>query len=85
MSATSSTGCRITWRRLGRGGHIGTAAPVEITWPETRQLKQCIGQSVKGCRYLSERDGNVKDVKIGPTTILPACAEAALAAARHIR
>jgi len=58
--------------------------PVEITWPETRQLKQCIGQSVN-VQILVGEDGNVKDVKLGPTRILPACADAALSAARHIR
>lgn len=58
--------------------------PVEITWPETRQLKQCIGQSVN-VRILVAENGRVKEVKIVPADILPACADAALAAARHIR
>jgi TonB family protein len=58
--------------------------PVEITWPETRQLKQCIGQSVN-VEILVAEDGKVKDVKVVPSDILPACADAALAAARHIR
>lgn len=58
--------------------------PIEITWPETRQLKQCIGQSVN-VQILVGEDGSVKDVKIVPGSILPACADAALAAARHIR
>lgn len=75
------------------GAHDGPSAaavasvpprPVEITWPETRQLKQCIGQSVN-VQILVAEDGKVKDVKIVPTEILPACADAALAAARHIR
>ena len=58
--------------------------PVEITWPETRQLKQCIGQSVN-VKILVSEEGRVKEVKIMPAEILPACADAALAAARHIR
>jgi TonB family protein len=58
--------------------------PVEITWPETRQLKQCIGQSVN-VKILVSEEGRVKEVKIVPAEILPACADAALAAARHIR
>jgi TonB family protein len=58
--------------------------PIEITWPETRQLKQCIGQSVNVRIWVSEK-GTVKDVKVAGDGMLPACAEAALAAARHIR
>ena len=58
--------------------------PVEITWPETRQLKQCIGQSVNVRIWVSER-GAVKEVKVAGEGVLPACADAALAAARHIR
>ncbi len=58
--------------------------PIEITWPETRQLKQCIGQSVN-VKILVSEEGRVKEVKIVPAEILPACADAALAAARHIR
>lgn len=58
--------------------------PVEITWPETRQLKQCIGQSVTVRIRVSEQ-GRVKDVEIVPSAVLPACADAALAAARRIR
>jgi TonB family protein len=73
-----------------RGGASSTEAasipprPVEITWPETRQLKQCIGQSVN-VKILVSEEGRVKDVQIVPSGILPACADAALAAARHIR
>lgn len=75
------------------GAHAGASSsevasipprPVEITWPETRQLKQCIGQSVN-VKILVSEEGRVKDVKIVPGEILPACADAALAAARHIR
>lgn len=58
--------------------------PIEITWPETRQLKQCIGQSVN-VKILVSEEGRVKDVKIVPGAVLPACADAAVAAARHIR
>ena len=58
--------------------------PVEITWPDTRQLKQCIGQSVN-VKILVSEEGRVKEVKVVPGEILPACADAALAAARHIR
>jgi protein TonB len=58
--------------------------PVEITWPETRKLKQCVGQSVN-VRILVSEEGSVQDVRIVPSQILPECADAALAAARHIR
>lgn len=58
--------------------------PVEITWPETRKLKQCVGQSVN-VRILVSEQGAVKDVELVPSSILPECADAALAAARHIR
>jgi protein TonB len=58
--------------------------PIEITWPETRQLKQCIGTSVTVRIWVSE-EGRVKDVQIVPSGALPACADAALVAARHIR
>ncbi|HET6348845.1 MAG TPA: TonB family protein [Candidatus Krumholzibacteria bacterium] len=58
--------------------------PIEITWPETRQLKQCIGQSVSVRIRVSE-NGRVQDAQVVPSDVLPACAEAALAAARHIR
>lgn len=58
--------------------------PVEITWPETRQLKQCIGLSVSVRIHVSE-EGKVGDVKLVSAGVLPACAGAALEAARHIR
>jgi TonB family protein len=58
--------------------------PIEITWPETRQLKQCIGQSVNVRIWVSEQ-GKVKDVKVVPSGVMPACVDAALSAARHIR
>ena len=58
--------------------------PIEITWPETRQLKQCIGQSVNVRIWVSEQ-GTVKDAQVVPGGGLPACADAALVAARHIR
>jgi TonB family protein len=75
------------------GAHAGASSseaasvpprPVEITWPDTRQLKQCVGQSVN-VRILVSEEGRVEDVKIVPADVLPACADAALAAARHIR
>jgi TonB family protein len=58
--------------------------PIEITWPETRQLKQCIGESVT-VRILVSEEGKVKDAQVVPSDVLPACADAALVAARHIR
>lgn len=58
--------------------------PIEITWPETRQLKQCIGESVTVRIWVSE-EGKVKDAQVVPSGVLPACADAALMAARHIR
>jgi protein TonB len=73
-----------------RGGASSTEAaavpprPIEITWPETRQLKQCIGQSVNVRIWVSE-EGRVKDVQVVPSGALPACLDAALSAARHIR
>lgn len=73
-----------------RGGASSSASaavpprPVEITWPETRELKQCIGQSVNVRIWVSET-GQVKDVEAVPSGVLPACENAALAAARRIR
>jgi len=58
--------------------------PIEITWPETRQLKQCIGQRVS-VRILVSEKGAVEDAKVVPSNVLPACVDAALSAARHIR
>jgi TonB family protein len=58
--------------------------PIEITWPETRKLKQCIGASVTVRIWVSE-EGKVKDAQVVPAGVLPACADAALVAARHIR
>lgn len=58
--------------------------PIEITWPETRQLKQCIGQRVS-VRILVSEKGTVEDAQVVPSNVLPACAGAALSAARHIR
>jgi TonB family protein len=58
--------------------------PVEITWPETRRLKACIGESVTVRIWVSE-EGTVKDAQVVPSGVLPACADAALVAARHIR
>jgi hypothetical protein len=75
------------------GPRHGTAAagtgsvpprPVEITWPETRKLKQCIGQSISVRILVSER-GAVKDAAVVSAGALPECADAALVAARHIR
>jgi TonB family protein len=75
------------------GARSGTAAtgigsvpprPVEITWPETRRLKQCIGQSVS-VRILVSEKGAVKDAVVVARGVLPECADAALVAARHIR
>lgn len=62
----------------------GPPRPVEITWPETRKLKQCIGESVTVRIWVSE-EGKVKDAQVVPSGVLPACADAALVAARHIR
>ncbi|HEX6790113.1 MAG TPA: TonB family protein [Candidatus Krumholzibacteria bacterium] len=58
--------------------------PIEITWPETKQLKQCIGQSVTVRIWVTEA-GGVRDAQLVPSGVPPACAEAALAAARRIR
>lgn len=75
------------------GAHVAAAPsvaapvpprPVEITWPETRKLKQCIGESVTVRIWVSE-EGKVKDAQVVPSGVLPACADAALVAARHIR
>jgi TonB family protein len=58
--------------------------PVEITWPETRELKLCIGQSVNVRIWVSEA-GQAKQVEAVPSAVLPACVDAALGAARRIR
>lgn len=59
--------------------------PVEITWPDTRRLKACIGQSVE-VRVLVGDDGRVLDVR-GPagSPAGPACIAAAVETARRIR
>lgn len=58
--------------------------PIEITWPETRQLKECIGQSVSVRIRVSEK-GAVKEARVVPSNVMAACTEAALDAAKHIR
>ena len=51
----------------GNPAPAGVAAvpprPVEITWPETRKLRQCIGTSVTVRIWVSE-EGKVKDAQV---------------------
>jgi hypothetical protein len=58
--------------------------PVEITWPETRRLKHCIGHHVD-VRILVAEDGRIRDVKPQDNDIAPDCLRAALDAARRIK
>ncbi|MDH4038306.1 MAG: energy transducer TonB [Candidatus Krumholzibacteria bacterium] len=58
--------------------------PVEITWPETRRLKHCIGRHVD-VRILVARDGRIREVVPQAADIAPDCLRAALDAARRIK
>ena len=58
--------------------------PVEITWPETRRLKHCIGRSVE-VRILVGEDGGVQQVEPAGEAIAADCLAAAVEAARRIR
>ena len=58
--------------------------PVEITWPETRRLKHCIGRHVD-VRILVGEDGGIRDVVPEAGDIAPDCLKAAVDAARRIK
>lgn len=58
--------------------------PVEITWPETRRLKHCIGRHAD-VRILVGEDGRIREVVPQPGDIAPDCLAAALDAARRIK
>ena len=71
------------------GGSTPTVAavpprPVEITWPETRRLKQCIGRSVD-VKILVGEDGRAQKVEAQNAVLEPECLAAALDAARRVK
>jgi hypothetical protein len=67
-----------------RRGETIPPRPVEITWPETRRLKHCIGRHVD-VRILVGVDGRIREVAPEPGDISPDCLKAALEAARRIK
>ena len=58
--------------------------PVEITWPDTRRLKHCLGHHVD-VRIEVSPEGVILQVKAEETTQPQDCLEAALRSARLIR
>lgn len=58
--------------------------PVEITWPETKRLKHCIGNHVD-VRILVGEDGSILDVVPQSPDVEADCLDAAIAAARRIK
>jgi hypothetical protein len=73
--------------RSGGGSRRGETIPprpVEITWPETRRLKHCIGRHVD-VRILVGRDGVIRDVQCDANELSPDCVKAAMDAARRIK
>jgi len=57
--------------------------PVEITWPDTRRLKHCLGHHVDVEIEVSS-DGRILQVKAHRSSQPPDCVEAALQSARFI-
>ncbi len=73
--------------RAGGGNRIGETVPprpVEITWPETRRLKHCIGRHVD-VRILVAADGRIREVIPQHPDIPADCLDAAMEAARRIK
>ncbi len=68
---------------LNRGETI-PPRPVEITWPETRRLKHCIGGHVD-VRILVDADGRIREVRPEPADVPEDCLRAALDAAARIK
>ncbi len=58
--------------------------PVEITWPETRRLKHCIGRHVD-VRILVGEDGAIRRVEPQANDLPPDCLQSALDAAGKIK
>jgi hypothetical protein len=58
--------------------------PVEITWPETRRLKHCIGEHVD-MRILVGGDGRIQKVEPQPNDLPADCLRSALDAAGKIK
>jgi len=73
--------------RAGRGGaprETIPPRPVEITWPETRRLKHCIGSHID-VRILVGADGAIRRVEPQPNDLPPDCLASALDAAAKIK
>jgi TonB family protein len=71
-------------RSSAAAGDAVPPRPVEITWPETRRLKHCIGRSVE-VRVLVGDDGRVVRAEAAPARVGTDCLDAALDAARRIK
>ncbi|HEX5132606.1 MAG TPA: energy transducer TonB [Candidatus Krumholzibacteria bacterium] len=73
--------------RAGGGTRLNETIPprpVEITWPETRRLKHCIGRHVD-VRIRVAADGTIREVVPDASDIAPDCLRAALDAAGRIK
>lgn len=57
--------------------------PVEIAWPDTRNLKQCVGESIE-LQILVAVDGTIKEITVVDSTHPRECIEAARTAAAKI-
>lgn len=57
--------------------------PIQITWPETRNLKHCLGHHID-VRILVGGDGEILEVEAQDKDHPSDCIEAALESARHI-
>ncbi|MEJ2722620.1 MAG: energy transducer TonB, partial [bacterium] len=57
--------------------------PLEITWPDTRKLKHCLGHQI-GVRIQVAEDGAILHVAVDEEGHPPDCVAAALESARRI-
>lgn len=57
--------------------------PLEIAWPDTRGLQQCLGESIE-LRILVAGDGAIREIAVVDLDRPKPCVDAALAAARKI-
>jgi outer membrane biosynthesis protein TonB len=67
-----------------RRGETIPPRPIEITWPETRRLRHCIGRHVD-VRIRVGEDGGIREVEPQDDDVPPDCLRAALDAARRIK
>lgn len=76
-------------RTGGSGGGTAPGAvvpprPIEITWPDTRRLSQCVGLRID-VRIRVDAEGRVERVEPASAGVPDACMRAALDTARRIR